>query len=114
GGAAPPIDAGVDLRKEVRVERDGEWVLLEDPMRIARGALVRVDLYVSLPAARNFVVVEDPVPGGLEPVSRDLATASTVDADAAARPEERDGFIDGFVDFGESRWSFHHQELRHD
>ena len=41
---------------------------------------MRVDLYLSVPAARNFVVVDDPVPGGLEPVNRDLATTSEVDA----------------------------------
>lgn len=109
GEAARPIDAGIELRKEVRVERNGEWVLLDDPLRIARGELVRVDLYVSLPAARNFVVVEDPVPGGLEPVSRDLATASTIDADAAAQDN-----VPGVIAYGASRWSFHHRELRHD
>src|SRR5690606_8069621 len=112
GAAAASIDAGVDLRKEVRVQRDGEWVLLESPLRVTRGELVRVDLFVSLPAARNFLVVEDPVPGGLEPVSRDLATASAVDADAAAPPPGVDS--SGFVGYRASRWSFHHQELRHD
>ncbi len=109
GAASPPINAGMSLRKEVRVQRGGEWVRLEEPMRIARGELVRVDLLVSLPTARHFVVVEDPVPGGLEPVSRDLATASTVDAAAAEPP------VDGmWIGYAASRWSFHHQELRHD
>ena len=41
-------------------------------MRIKRGELVRVDLFVSLPTPRHFVVVDDPVPGGLEPVNRDF------------------------------------------
>src|SRR5690606_20949031 len=116
GSASRPIDAGVDVRKEVRVQRDGEWVLLENPLRVARGELVRVDLFVSLPTARNFLVVEDPVPGGLEPVSRDLATASTIDADGAAAdlaPAD-DSNRSGFIGYGASRWSFHHQELRHD
>src|SRR5690606_10980357 len=80
----------------------------------APGELVRVDLYVSLPTARNFLVVEDPVPGALEPVSRDLATASAVDADAA-EPAPGAGNADrDWIGFRESRWSFHHQELRHD
>jgi len=30
-------------------------------MHLRLGELVKVDLYVSLPAARNFVVVDDPV-----------------------------------------------------
>src|SRR5690606_5442986 len=103
GAAAPPIDAGVELRKEVRVQRGGEWVLLDEPLRVRTGELVRVDLYVSLPAARNFLVVEDPVPGGLEPVNRDLATASTVDADAAAPPPN--AATGDFIGYRASRWS---------
>ena len=58
-----------------------KWHLLDHSVHIQTGELVRIDLYVRLPAARNFVVVDDPVPGGLEPVSRELATASLVDAD---------------------------------
>ena len=76
-----PINSGMVVKREYSVEREGEWVLLKDPIRISTGELVRVDLYVSLPTARNFVVVDDPVPGGLEPVNRDLATASEVDAE---------------------------------
>ena len=45
-------------------------------MQIKTGELVKVDLYVSIPAPRYFVVVDDPVPGGLEPVNRELATSS--------------------------------------
>lgn len=72
------INSGIEVQREYSVERDGKWTLLESPMKISRGELVRVDLYVLLPTARNFVVIDDPVPGGLEPVNRDLATASTV------------------------------------
>ena len=74
-------NAGIEVHREYSVERKGKWVLLQSPMTLRAGELVRVDLYLSLPAARNFVVVDDPVPGGLEPVNRDLATASDVDAD---------------------------------
>jgi uncharacterized protein YfaS (alpha-2-macroglobulin family) len=111
-----PINSGMVVKREYSVERDGEWVLLEDPIRIRTGELVRVDLYVSLPAPRNFVVVDDPVPGGLEPVNRDLATASEVDAEKAEF--ERDARSYWFTwsdwkEYGYSRWSFYHQELRH-
>ena len=73
-------NAGIEVHREYSVERAGKWELLQPPVQIKRGELIRVDLYVSIPAARNFVVVDDPVPGGLEPVNRDLATASEVDA----------------------------------
>jgi len=79
--------------------------------------LIRVDLFVDLPAARNFVVVDDPVPGGLEPVNRDLATASTVDADAGEFQAAGGSFWFKYSDwseYGVALWSFYHQELRHD
>ena len=70
----------MELRREYAVQRQGAWQKLDGEIAVRRGELVRVDLFLSLPAARNFVVVDDPVPGGLEPVNRDLANASSVDA----------------------------------
>jgi uncharacterized protein YfaS (alpha-2-macroglobulin family) len=111
------IDAGIDIRREYSVERDGKWLLLKTPIKIKRGELVRVDLYLSIPAARNFLVVDDHVPGGLEPVNRDIATASTVDADKAKSDYAEDSWFFHYGDwsyYGMSRWSFYHKELRHD
>jgi len=111
-----PINAGIDVRREYSVERGGRWIILKTPMEIKRGELVRVDLFVSLPAARNFVVVDDPVPGGLEPVNRDLATSSAVDADKAESDYGADSWWFHYGEwsyYGMSRWSFYHQELRH-
>ena len=115
--AAVEVNAGIDVRREYSVQRDGEWVLLTNPLRVRRGELVRVDLYVSLPTARHFVVVDDPVPGGLEPVNRDLANASLVDAAAGEFQAAGGSWWFQFGDwrgYGVSRWSFYHQELRHD
>ena len=87
------------------------------PMHLNLGDLVRVDLFLSLPAARNFVVVDDPVPGGLEPVNRDLASASVVDADRGAfKPAGGSWWFKqgDWFSYGVSRWSFYTRELRHD
>jgi len=111
-----PVNAGLEVYREYSVERGRGWVLLESPMPLRLGELVKVDLYISLPAARNFVVVDDPVPGGLEPVNRDLATASKVDADKATIPHAQESFWFRYNDwrtFGYARWSFYHKELRH-
>jgi hypothetical protein len=111
-----PINAGLEIHREYSVERNGQWILLKSPMELGRGELVRVDLFVSIPAARNFVVVNDPVPGGLEPVNRDLATASTVDADKGEFQRAGGSWWFRYNDwssYGVSRWSFYHQELRH-
>ncbi len=111
-----PINAGIEVFREFSVERDGEWRLLKNPMTITTGELVRIDLYLSLPAARTFVVVDDPVPGGLEPVSRDLATASRVDANQGAFVAAGGSYWHRHADwreYGMSSWSFYHKELRH-
>jgi len=111
-----PINAGIEIHREYSLERDGKWELLTDNMQLKRGDLVRVDLFVSLPAAGNFVVVDDPVPGGLEPVNRDLATASTVDADQGTFEAAGGSWWFRYSDwssYGLTRWSFYHRELRH-
>ena len=111
-----PVNAGIEIHREYSREHNGQWEILKSPMQLKRGDLVRVDLFVSLPTARNFVVVEDAVPGGLEPVNRDLATVSTVDADAGAFKAAGGSWWFRYSDwssYGVSRWSFYHQELRH-
>ena len=113
---ATAINAGMEITREYSVERAGQWVLLTSPMTIKAGELVRVDLYLSLPTARNFVVVDDPVPGGLEPVNRDLATASEVAANQATSDYAGGAYWFKFSDwqeYGISFWNFYHQELRH-
>lgn len=114
---AAETNAGIEIHREYNVERDGVWHLLSSPMQVKLGEIVRVDLYLSLPAARHFVVVDDPVPGGLEPVNRDLATASTVDADKAEFQAAGGSFYLKYSDwseYGVSLWSFYHRELKHD
>lgn len=115
--SAARINAGIDVRREYSVERDGSFELLRSPMQIRRGELVKVDLFISVPTARHFVSVYDPVPGGLEPVNTDLATASGVDAGKARfAPASGSWYyqISDWSYFGRYFWSFYHRELRHD
>ncbi len=117
---AEAINAGMVIKREYHVERNGTWQLLDlsgkTPQSLKTGELVRVDLYLSLPTARNFVVVDDPVPGGLEPVNRDLATSSQVAADKA-KSDYAGGSLwfdhSDWQEYGFSFWSFYHTELRH-
>ncbi|MBL1141031.1 MAG: DUF1311 domain-containing protein [Proteobacteria bacterium] len=114
---ASRINSGIEVRREYSVERNGEFELLKSPMDIKRGELVRVDLFISVPTARHFVVVNDPVPGGLEPVNTNLATASTVDANKGQFKAAEDSWFYNFSDwsyYGRYFWSFYHKELRHD
>src|ERR1700724_2756531 len=117
GQAATETNAGIEVHREYSVQRDGRWQLLASPLTVKRGELVRVDMYLSLAAARHFVVVDDPVPGGLEPVNRDLATASTVDADATDFHAAGGSLWFKYGDWSEygiDLWSFYHRELKHE
>ena len=114
---AKATNAGIEVVREYSVQRNGKWEMLTSPMEIKRGELVRVDLFVDVPAARNFVVVDDPVPGGLEPVNRELATASTVDADQGEFQAAGGSFwlkYSDWSEYGVALWDFYHRELRHD
>lgn len=111
------VNAGIDVRREYSLLKDGKWTIAPTETKIKRGDLVKVDLYVSIPTARSFVVVNDPLPGGLETVNRDLATASSVDAAQALFDEAGGSYWFKFSDWNEfnvSRWSFYHKELRND
>jgi hypothetical protein len=105
------VNAGFEVAREYRVKRDGKWLPLSGDMTLHTGEVVKIDLYAALPAERYFVVLEDPVPGGLEPLDRDLATTSLEDADG--EDEEHPDSFDRPEDIPD-RWSFYHRELRHD
>ncbi len=111
------INSGIEIRREYAVERNGEFTLLQSPMTIKRGDLVRVDLFVSIPTARHFVVVNDPIPGGLEPVNTDLATSSAIDTEKGRFKAAADSWFFNYSNwsyYGRHFWSFYHKELRHD
>ncbi|MBU1567836.1 MAG: large extracellular alpha-helical protein [Proteobacteria bacterium] len=111
------VNAGIEVFREYSVKRDGKWSLQNGDISLHTGEVVKVDLYVSLPAERYFVVLEDPVPGGLEPVNRDLATTSQQDVGSEKEALVEGSYKNTFSDWREdtfSRWSFYHRELRHD
>lgn len=111
------MNSGIDVKREYYVERKGQWIQLASPMTVQRGELVKVDIFISLPAARNYLAISDPVPGGLEPVNRDLANDSQVDSNKGGFKAPRGSLYWKFTDWQEfsvDGWSFYHQELRHD
>ncbi|WP_176521577.1 Ig-like domain-containing alpha-2-macroglobulin family protein [Longimonas halophila] len=103
--------APVEAREQgLRVERtlelldtDGEVARTLDPnadgtRQIAEGSLVRVTLRLNSPTDRNYVVVDDPLPAGLETLNSAFETTDT-------------GLLRD-ADTGQDRWwgSFNHTE----
>jgi uncharacterized protein YfaS (alpha-2-macroglobulin family) len=111
---ATATNAGLEVVREYSIKVGEEWKLVHDPVAVKQGDLVKVDLFLRLGAPHYFVVVDDPVPGGLEAVNRDLKTSSAVD-DA---PQEFVGakesmwFGSRWIEFGTSWEGFYHRELR--
>lgn len=107
---------GIEVHREYSVQREGKWILLNTiGNTIKPGEIVRVDLYLNLTSPHNFVVVDDPVAGGLEPVNTQLATSSAVDAMKANYVAASGSMWLKFNDWREynmSFWSFYHQEMR--
>ena len=117
--AAPvrPDDHGMQVERWYERYDDGKPVT-----SVAEGDLVRVRLRVTVPSERNFVVVDDPLPAGLEAIDLSLLTVGGVPgpgaADSTARESETDSadearWVYGSWDGG--WWSpFDYKELRDD
>lgn len=107
------VNAGIEVHREYSVKRNGGWHLLDQDTVLATGEVVRVDLYVSLPAPGYFVVVDDPLPGGLEAVDRELATTTQAEEDDTPAPGSLRLQAPHWGKGGASRHGFQHRELRH-
>ena len=87
------------------VQRDGQWQALQadanGELQLRQGEVMRVDLDVDVPASMTYVAVDDPVPGGIEPLNPDLATTAGIDETAL---NEGTAYP----------WPFYHRELRFD
>ena len=117
---APPVtpeDAGI------RVERWYERYQGDTPItRVAEGELVRVRLRITVPTTRQFVVVDDALPAGLEAVDLSLRTASLTPGPGTTAPEEpadreqrETGPQWGFGRWDSGWWSpFDYREIRDD
>lgn len=110
-------NAGIEVHREYSRQDSGKWGLLAKPYAIRQGDVLRVDLYVTLPTARNFVVVDDPIPGGFEAVNAEFANNSKLDAAQGEFQAAGGSLWLKYTDWSEydfSFWSFNHKELRHE
>jgi uncharacterized protein YfaS (alpha-2-macroglobulin family) len=106
---AKEILAGIQVSRWYSVWRKKRWEPLPNTSEVTRGELVQVRLVVSAASARPYVVVSDAIPGGFEPVNRELATTSQIDDKAfGADP------VQGGYDFEHEFKEFYHHDIRHD
>ena len=110
----------------IQVERWYEDFATGKPIvSVGEGELVRVRLRITIPAERQFVVLDDPLPAGLEAVDLSLRTSGVLVGPGATRQEQAEheeaegessypwGWYYGSWDDG--WWSpFDHKEMRDD
>ncbi|MBI4535465.1 MAG: hypothetical protein HY708_04245, partial [Ignavibacteriae bacterium] len=103
--AAAQSDEGIAIIKNMEPMRKEET--RNGKTTFAAGSIVRVTLRVITPQARNFVVIDDPLPAGLEAINTSLKTES---AELALGLNESHEMRSGY------RWwgSFNHSEFHDD
>ena len=93
------LDQGVSLSRQ--------YFALDDPKtpitEIQRGELVRVRLTVVIPASVHYIVVDDPLPAGLEAIDSTILTDTAVPTSYTLTDYEERGW---------GWWYFTHTELR--
>jgi alpha-2-macroglobulin len=94
-----PLDQGMSLSREYFTLDNLKKPITE----IERGELVKVRLTVVIPDAVHYVVIEDPLPAGMEALDASLATDTAVPASYTAQD---------YKDRGWGWWYFSHIELR--
>ena len=106
----------------IRVERWYESLTGAPAVSAVEGALVRVRLRVTVPAERQFVVLDDALPAGLEAVDLSLRTAAVLPGPGAGQVQDMDSEMigEGSQEWGYGRWDagwwtpFEHREIRDD
>ncbi|MXW54583.1 MAG: hypothetical protein F4Z66_11560 [Gammaproteobacteria bacterium] len=106
---------GIDISKTYWIMHEDQWVELEDSHQLRRGDVVRVELYLDIRDQRDFVIVDDPVPGFLQPINLRLAKTNRREL----RLAERDRTplptkildLDDIYALGTSRWGFYNREI---
>lgn len=111
------VNSGIEVYREFSVAEGKDWRVVGDTMSLKLGDVVRVDLYVNVPGARTFVVLEDRLASTFEVLNKQLATTSlSAGNDSASIIPKGSRFIDDgdFRGFGYSFWGFAHREQRKD
>ncbi|HZF52893.1 MAG TPA: MG2 domain-containing protein [Polyangiaceae bacterium] len=116
-----PLDRGFFVKKTLRpvtaeaLEKALSIVPDASVRALSGGDLVLADIVVVTPSPREFVVIDDPLPAGLEAVDARLATtARGLDVDAyGGADDEEPGWNDESFDQADAPWSFV-RELRDD
>ena len=94
-----PLDQGMSLSRQYFTLDDSKNPITD----IQRGQLVRVRLTMVVPDALHYIVINDPLPAGLEAIDASITTDTTVPTKYTVQDYNERGF---------GWWFFTHTELR--
>ncbi|RPH57504.1 MAG: hypothetical protein EHM81_11485 [Chloroflexi bacterium] len=94
-----PLDQGMTVSRQYFTLDDSKTPITE----IERGELVRVRVTLVVPDSMHYVVINDPLPAGLEAIDTTLATSPEIPSSYTRLDFEKRGW---------GWWYFHHTELR--
>jgi len=95
----PPLDQGVSLSRQYFTLDNSKTPITQ----IQRGQLVKVRLTVVVPDDLHYIVINDPLPAGLEAIDASIATDTAVPAKYTMQDYDQRGY---------GWWYFTHTELR--
>jgi hypothetical protein len=95
----PPLDQGVGLSRQYFALDNSKKPITQ----IQRGQLVKVRLTVVVPDDLHYIVINDPLPAGLEAIDASIATDTAVPAKYTMQDYDQRGY---------GWWYFTHTELR--
>jgi alpha-2-macroglobulin len=95
----PPLDQGVSLSRQYFTLTDSKHPITQ----AQRGDLVKVRLTVVVPDDLHYIVINDPLPAGLEAIDASITTDTAVPAKYTVQDYNQRGY---------GWWYFDHTELR--
>ena len=103
--------SGFEIHREYVALRDKKWQILKPEDHIYKGEYVLVNLYLNNRFDRHHVVIDDSVPGGLEPVNLNLGTEFLPPYDEYELADILSS-SELYQEFEKARyWSFRYREL---
>lgn len=114
-----PENFGIDISKTYWVKNEEDkWVELNESHELRRGDVVQVGLYLDIRDQRDFVIVDDPVPGFLQPINLRLAKTNAFEVQPAVTEDYTEltpeGVTGRWQTLGSSRFGFYNREIGND
>ena len=104
--------SGLEIHREYVVYRNQESHILQPGDHVHKGEIVVVNLYLNNKIDRYFVVVDDTVAGGIEPVNYELGTTSEFDLSHGRHDIlSSSQWSEEFKDASPGSWDFEYREL---